>query len=381
MAVTRDLGRRWQRSRAWLGHAIVALLATAGVALSVAVLPAAAAASAASPSIESLSASNVTQDNATVEAQVNPQGLETTYELFMPKDPCNVPEECIRVHVVLAQGSIPATATDESIGVDLASKHVSMEAGEQYGFAIIAKNSAGTVEEHFTFRTPSKNATSPSQPSIDNESVSNVTEHDATLEAQINPNGAYTGYEFQIYTDANGEYDSTPNCPFQIPGYGQCEEYVLTPRPPGLYESQPEYIPEGSGEQSVSLNLASIGVTLQPGSSYHYRVITADTAQLVDGPDQAFTTPSQPASSPEQGSAPASSGGTGPLASELPGAFPATATTTNPSGIDKPKAKTSTNAQKLAKALKLCEKKPKKQRASCKKQAEKKYATTKKKKS
>ena len=141
------------------------------------------------------------QNDATVEAQINPEGLETTYELFMPEDPCNVPMECIRVHVVLAQGSIPATATDESISLDLASKHVSMEAGEQYGFVIIAKNSAGTVERHYSFRTLPKNAAAPS---IDSESVSNVSEHDATLEAQINTEGLETSYQFHLWAICGG---------------------------------------------------------------------------------------------------------------------------------------------------------------------------------
>ncbi|MGD0451985.1 MAG: hypothetical protein ABSB69_00170 [Solirubrobacteraceae bacterium] len=374
MAVTQHSGDPRRRCRGWVVRGVLFLLPTAALAVSGATLPASALA-ATSPSVESLSASNVTQDNATVEARVNPQGLETTYELFMPEDPCNVPDECIRVHVVLAQGSIPATAPDESIGVNLASKDVSMEAGEQYGVAIIAKNSAGTVEEHFTFRTPSKDATSPSPPSIDSESVSNVTEHDATLEAQIDPNGLQTAYEFQI--DTNGSYNYTkPACPL-----GACEAIsVGEPLPAGLVEPHPESIPAGSDARTVSLDLASIGATLQPATTYHYRVITSNgSGPTVEGPDQTFTTPTQPTS--PQGTAPPPSGGAGSLASELPGAFSATVATVVPTGISKPKAKASTNAQKLAKALKLCEKKPKKQRSSCKKQAEKKYATTKKKKS
>ncbi len=321
------------------------------------------------PVIESLSASHITQDDATVEAQVNPEGLETTYELFMPEDPCNVPMECIRVHVVLAQGSIPATATDESISLDMASKHVSMEGGEQYGVRIIAKNSAGTVEGHYSFRTP------PAPPSIESESASNVTEHDATLEATINPNGLYAGYEFQLYTIDNGEYNFIQNCPFDIPGYEWCAEYVKTP-PPGLVESQPQYIPAGSGDQSVSLDLASIGATLEPGSTYHYRVLTANTHEIVQGPVQEFTTPSQPTSPPAPGTEPPSSSiAAGLVASELPGAFPAIVSA-NAFGLPTDKPKVLTNAQKLARVLKTCDKKPKRQRASCKRQAEKKYATT-----
>jgi hypothetical protein len=332
-----------------------------GIILSVAALPAVTLASAA-PAIERFSASHITQNDATVEAQVSPEGLETTYEVFMPEYPCRF-SECIVLHLGLGEGSIPATATDQSISIDLASKHVSLEANEQYGVAIIAKNSAGTVEEHYNFRALPKN-TAP--PSIDSESASSITEHDATLEAQIQTNGRYTGYEFQLYTINNGEYNFTQNCPFNILGYEWCEEYVLIP-PPGLHESQPKYIPAGYGAQPVSLDLASIGATLEPGGTYHYRLLAANTHEIVHGPVQVFTTPSQSTSPPEQGIEPLSSSiAAGLVASEFPGAFPAI-TAANPSGlpsVNKPKAK----------ALKVCDKKPKKQRTSCKKQlGEKKY--------
>jgi hypothetical protein len=54
-------------------------------------------------------------------------------------------------------------------------------------------------------------------PSIDSESASDVTVHDATLEAKINPHGAYTGYEFQIDTSSSYNY-TKPNCPL-----GSCD--------------------------------------------------------------------------------------------------------------------------------------------------------------
>jgi hypothetical protein len=143
---------------------------------------------------------------------------------------------------------------------------------------------------------------------VDSEQTSEITEHDATLEAQIQTNGSYTGYEFQLYTIANGNYNFTPNCPFDIPGYGFCEEYVKTP-PPGLVESQSQYIPEGSGDQAVSLDLASIEATLEPGSTYHYRLLAADTSEIVPGPVQEFTTTSGSRAHPLGREEPPASGG------------------------------------------------------------------------
>jgi hypothetical protein len=365
MAVTQHSGVPRRRCRGWLVRGVLVLLPTMAVAVSGATLPAAALA-AAQPAIASLSASQVTQDNATLEAQVKPEGLETTYELRMD-DPCKPPMECIRVPQLLT-GSIPAGTTAESLSIDLqnSGKHLNIEPNEEYEYVLTAKNSAGTVESSRVFKTlPADSA----PPSIGTESVSNVTEHDATLEAQIDLNDLETAYEFQI--DTNGSYNYTkPACPL-----GACEAIsVGEPLPAGLVEQNPEYIPPSSGDRTVSLDLASIGATLQPATTYHYRVITSNgSGPTVEGPDQTFTTPASP-----QGTAPPPSGGAGPLTSELPGTFPATVATANPPAIDKPKAKTSTNAQKLAKALKLCEKKPKKQRARCKSQAERKYATKKK---
>jgi hypothetical protein len=130
-----------------------------------------------------------------------------------------------------------------------------------------------------------------SVPVIESEAVTNLTEHDATLQAQINSNGLETAYEFQI--DTNGSYNYTkPDCPL-----GECDSITVgEPLPAGLVEPKPEYIPAGSGDQTVSLDLATIGATLQPSTTYHYKVIAKSGGfpagyPMVQGPDQTFTTP------------------------------------------------------------------------------------------
>jgi hypothetical protein len=209
-------------------------------------------------------------------------------------------------------------------------------------------------------------------PVIASESASNITEHDATLEAQLNPNGLETAYEFQI--DTNGSYNYPKSaCPL-----GECDALVLgEPLPSGLVEPQPQNIPAGTGNQAVSLDLAGIGATLQSATTYHYRVIASNGGgPTIDGPDQTFTTPSQSTSPSQQGTEPSSpSVGAGLVAPQLPGDLPAIAAPllSGLRSVNKPKANLRTDAQKLAKALRVCDKKPKKQRSSCKKQAEHKY--------
>ena len=129
-------------------------------------------------------------------------------------------------------------------------------------------------------------------PSIESASVSDITPTDATLEAQIDTKGSYTGYWFQI--DTNSGYNSAQaDCPFEFPGSAECDSIrVGEPLPAGLVEPHPEYIQASSGDQSVRLELASIGATLQPLTTYHYRVLAANGAgPTVQGPDQTFTTP------------------------------------------------------------------------------------------
>ena len=130
-----------------------------------------------------------------------------------------------------------------------------------------------------------------SSPTIESVSVSGVTEHDVTLEAQINTQGSYTGYWFQI--DTNSSYDFTQaDCPFEFPDDAECDSIAVgEPLPAGLVEPHPEYIQAGLGEQSVRLDLASIGATLQPSTTYHYRVLASSGGNpTVVYPDQTFET-------------------------------------------------------------------------------------------
>lgn len=200
-------------------------------------------------------------------------------------------------------------------------------------------------------------------PSIDGESVADVTEHDATLQAQIDPHGEYIGYEFQV--DATGAFDfAGPACPFRIPGFAECEAIIAGGETlPGGVPPGPEYLAGGEGDQSVSLDLASIGASLQPDTTYHYRVIATAGGPIIDGADQTFATPgppSAPPSAPPSGTPPASPAGP-PGGSSVPSvASPAVSGTTPTAGqSDRPSST----------APKLCEHKPKRKRSRCRKLA------------
>ncbi len=204
-------------------------------------------------------------------------------------------------------------------------------------------------------------------PTIDSESVSKVTEHDATLEAQINTEGLETSYQFHLSSICGGK--------------GVCMIVINYPLPSGILLGS--FV-----DQRVSLDLNTAGVTLQPGGQYFYSV-TATNADGTAGASEggrSFITPEPVAQPLGAGLSPTSGGGGQSPGSASGGQSAASGGSPSSStpGVQSPdlqvgkttKLEPFENAQKLSKALKLCKRKPKKQRATCRTQAHKRYATS-----
>jgi hypothetical protein len=192
-----------------------------------------------------------------------------------------------------------------------------------------------------------------SAPVIESESVSSVAPTDATLEAKINTEGLETTYNFYL--------QEAPLC---LDAHPACE----------VPESEPLVLPAGEllgsfVSQSVSVDVNSAGVTLCP-SGDRYWVTATNSAGTTIGPRQRMPTvetliavkctplrlqmgTTEPAQNTSQG----------------------TTAGTDPGGSSPPSVKA--RALKLAKAVKACKHKPKRQRASCMKHARKKYSAVK----
>jgi hypothetical protein len=119
-------------------------LALLGAAICLGFLPAASLASSA-PTIDSESVSHVTEHGATLEAQINPDGLETAYSFWVEYEVCGRPspvyeEEC---HMVLlgplGEGQLPAGGQDQTVSTPL----TGLEADNTYAYQVLAVNSAG----------------------------------------------------------------------------------------------------------------------------------------------------------------------------------------------------------------------------------------------
>lgn len=124
-----------------------------------------------------------------------------------------------------------------------------------YHYRLVAVNSGGqSAGEDETFATP------PADPSLDNQSVSALTQTSAILNASINPNNQATSYHFEYGTSA---------------AYG-----TVAPAPDANAGS-------GYGDTVVGQPLAG----LEPGTTYHFRVVAENATGVATGVDESFTTP------------------------------------------------------------------------------------------
>jgi hypothetical protein len=201
--------------------------------------------------------------------------------------------------------------------------------GTTYHFAVVAANAVGTtIGPDMTFTS-----LAPTPPlAVTGEPVG-ITPTSATLTGAVDTRG--------LQTEVSFEFGSTP-------ALGSLE--------------QASVIAGSESGTTVAISTA-FGSYLQPGTTYYYRAVASNPDGTSQGTLKSFTTSSFPAL-PTIGSQPL-------LA--LPPAAPPTKT----SGTT-PTKKRLTTAQKLAKALKACDKKPKSKQAACQKQAHKKYRVKKK---
>lgn len=195
------------------------------------------------PIVDGESSTNVTAVGASLQAQVNPSGFDTTYHF--------------EYGTTTSYGtSAPVPDTDLGTGTsDLpASQDITgLSANTAYHFRIVATNSQGTTDgpdQTFTTQPPAQ---------IDSESSTNVATTTATLQAQINPDGVDTTYHF--------EYGPTTSYGTSVP------------------------IPDADLGSGTTDQLASQDITgLAASTTYHFRVVATNSQATVNGADQTFTT-------------------------------------------------------------------------------------------
>jgi hypothetical protein len=240
---------------------------------------AATASAATPPSIEGESASHITATDATLEAEINlheaPAGVYYQFQLVM--DPseyaseilcpptlqpgysgCVGPQGSGALPIGFLPGNTMQPGATLHASLDLAGAGVTLQPGTTYHYRVLAARAVQTEdtvewEPPTAFGADQTFTTLPAgtAPMIESESVSHITQTDATLEAQINTEGLETTYEFQLFERWWCE-ELTPGCypPIRV-----------FPLPMG------KLLGSHVG-QSVSLDLNSAGVSLSPGHNF-----------------------------------------------------------------------------------------------------------------
>jgi hypothetical protein len=271
--------------------------------------------------------SNVAASSAELYATVDPENSATTYSI-----------EYVDAAHYHPNGGNPAAGYEEggdtpvgegAVGSDVAYHTVQqvvegLTPGTTYHYRVVATNSPApgtgvSYGKDGTFTTADERA-----PVVSTGAVGGLSPTGATLSGTVNPEGHSTSYVFEIGT--NEEYGTDIS---------------------GAVEG------EGTQAQSVTLALEN----LVPLTTYYYRLSAANANGSSQGQVVTFTTPGTAYSLVIPPAI--------PLLSTPPIAFPSPEVK-HPVGPP-------TRGEKLAKALRRCEKKPRRERAGCERQARKLY--------
>jgi len=281
------------------------------------------------PSTVTGEAQNITQTSATLAGTVDTSGAASTYR-FAYADQADYEAAIAASANPYGQstpvGTLPGDHEPHTVGPVLVGE---LKPGTTYHYALIANNSVGaTSGSDATFTT------APATPPLAvTGAAQGITPNDATITASVDTRGLPTVTQF---------------------------EFGTTPYAGSLVASTAE-----TGSATSLTVSASFGGYLQAGTTYYYRVRASNRDGIAFGAEGSFTTgsvPGLPAVTSVQ------------LISWPPFVTAALAEAAQPSAVVTPGSpKPLTKAQKLAKALKACGRKPKSKRAGCRRQAKRRY--------
>jgi sugar lactone lactonase YvrE len=192
--------------------------------------------------IDCQATANVAKTTATLQACINPDGIDTTYHFEYGTT------TSYGTSIPVPDADIGAGTSDVPVSQDIAG----LSAGATYHFRVVATNSQGTVngtDQTFTAIPAAQ---------IDSATVTDLSATGATLNAQINPLGDDTTYHFEYGTDTS---------------YG-----TRIPVPDAGI---------GSGTIDVAVFQHISGLAETP-TTYHWRVVATNSTGTILSPDHTF---------------------------------------------------------------------------------------------
>jgi DNA-binding beta-propeller fold protein YncE len=204
------------------------------------------------PSIEEpTSATDVTTDGAILTGFVNPGNGSTFYHFAYGTEAGNYPHALASVGIGIGLESIP---------VEEAIPPGSLTPNTVYHFALIASNPSGTVPgPDETFKTTSNGTPPAAPPVVSTGQAEAITPSGATLTGLVYPEGTPTTYLFEAGTTTS---------------YGTV-----------LFGGE-------AGREGGAVPVALALGNLQPGVTFHYRLVAVNAAGTTFGLDRTFLTPS-----------------------------------------------------------------------------------------
>lgn len=199
------------------------------------------------PTATTQTASAVSESEATLNGQVNPNGKATKYHFNWGA-----------TESYGEQTSVPA-AIEGSSAVSVSATLKGLAPGTLYHYRLVAENEQGLVEgADRTFTTLSP----PGPPIVLTSAASAVTETTATLKGSVNPNGQATEYTFE---------------------WGTTSAYTQLVGPLPVL-----------GEDRISHTESTVLSGLSPGTVYHFRLVAKNLSGPVTGVDREFVTVAPP---------------------------------------------------------------------------------------
>ena len=208
------------------------------------------------PTAATGAATGLTGTGATLTGSLNPNGAAATYQF--------------EYGTTTGYGSTaplsPAPAGSGTVAVEVDEQIAALTPGTTYHFRLKAVNANGTaLGDDMTFTTPAL-------PEAVTTAATALTGTGARLNGTVDPNGTATTYRF--------EYGTTT-------AYGS------------FAPADPADAGSGTAPAVVGEDLAG----LEPGTTYHYRLVATSAGGVSEGQDQEFTTPLPPGATTEPATA------------------------------------------------------------------------------
>lgn len=200
------------------------------------------------PSATSLPASDITATAGTLNATVNPQNASTGYHFDWGSD------TTYGAQVPATDIVVGATGSDSAVTQSLAD----LQPNTTYHYRVVATSASGTTagaDRSFATDAPLADATT--------SPAANVTASGATLAGVIDAQNSATTYAFEI-------------------------------GPTTAYGARTPAADESAGADHTARGVTQDAAGLEPGTTYHFRLVATNNTGVATGGDQSFTTADLP---------------------------------------------------------------------------------------